>query len=131
RQIVVGRDWNARPNRLARPTPARVREHVVRLRALLIEKLTRDLDPEDGNLLTLSGGVDSSSLGALAAGVVGRKVWTLSILPAPKDLFDHEMSYIQPLARHFGFERQWSTLIPQETRLTLLHSAPRIVFQVI
>lgn len=131
RQIAIGRYWNPRPKRLARPTPAHIREHAERLRALLIDKLTRDLDPEDGNLLTLSGGVDSSSLGALAAGVVGRKVWTLSILPAPKDLFDREMSYIQPLASHFGFERQWSILIPQETRLTLLHSAPRIVFHVI
>ena len=131
REIAVGRYWNPRPNRLVRPTPARVREHVERLRALLIDKLTRDLDPEDGNLLTLSGGVDSSSLGALAAGVVGRKVWTLSILPAPKDLFEHEMSYIQPLASHFGFERKWSILIPKETRLQLLHSAPRVVFHVV
>ena len=47
---------------------------LVNAMTLLIEKLTRDLDPEDGNLLTLSGGVDSSSLAALAAGVVQRKV---------------------------------------------------------
>src|SRR5881628_730432 len=40
RQIAVGRYWNPRPNHLARPSPARGREHVERLRALLIEKLT-------------------------------------------------------------------------------------------
>ena len=77
----MGCYWNPRPQRIAYPTPARGREHAERLRSLLIAKLTRDLHPEDGNLLTLSGEVDSSSLGALAAGLVGRKVWTFSLLP--------------------------------------------------
>src|SRR5262249_40030446 len=131
RQINCGCYWNPRPKYFVRPTPARAREHAERLRALLIDKLTRDLDPEGGNLLTLSGGVDSSALGALAAGVVGRKVWTWSFLPAPEALFQHEMSYIAPLASRFRFERSWSVRVREHTRIELLHAAPRIVFHVI
>ena len=127
----VGRYWNPRPKRLPRPTPARVREHADRLRALLVDKLAHDLDPEGGNLLTLSGGVDSSALGALAAGTVGRNVWTWSLLPEPDDLFRHEMSYITPLANQFRFEQSWSIRMRANTRIDLLHTAPPIVFHVI
>jgi asparagine synthase (glutamine-hydrolysing) len=130
RPIATGRYWDPRPERLPRPTPARAREHADRLRVLLIDKLTRDLDSEGGNLLTLSGGVDSSSLGALAAGVVGRKVWTWSLLPEPEDRFQSQMSYIAPLARRFGFERTWTVRLGKETRLELLRAAPRVVFHV-
>lgn len=127
----LGRYWNPRPKRLTRPTPERIREHAERLRTILCEKLMRDLDPEDGNLLTLSGGVDSSSLGALAAGTLGRKVWTWSFLPDPQDLFEREMSFIAPLAGRFGFERQWGVRARERTRIDLLESAPRTVFHVI
>lgn len=82
RQMESGPYWHPRPNHIPYPTPVQAREHAERLRTLLIEKLTRDLDPEGGNLLTLSGGVDSSSLAALAAGTVGRPVWTWSLLPS-------------------------------------------------
>jgi asparagine synthetase B (glutamine-hydrolysing) len=131
REVEIGRYWNPRPKSLARPTPTRAREHAERLRSILIDKLVRDLDPEEGNLLTLSGGVDSASLGALASGVVGRKVWTLSFLPVPEELFEHEMSYIRPLASRYGFERNWSIRMHAETKTELLHAAPRIVFHVV
>lgn len=74
RPLQVGRYWHPRPQHVPWPTLARAREHTEPLRALLLAKLARDLDPTGGNLLTLSGGVDSSSLAALAAGTVGRPV---------------------------------------------------------
>ena len=131
RPIVTERYWDPRPERLTPPSPARLRDHAERLRRLLIDKLARDLDPDGGNLLTLSGGVDSSSLGALAGGVVGRKVWTWSLLPAPEDLFQHEMSYIAPLAERYGFERRWEVRLNAQTRIELLRSTPRVAFHVI
>lgn len=141
RQVVVSRYWNPRPKHVSRPTPALAREHAERLRALLIEKLTRDLDPDDGNLLTLSGGVDSSSLAALAAGVVGRKVWIWSLLPRREreDLVQHEMSYIEPLAKQYGFERRWSVFLHERLLLELwrAHSTssgqafPPVVFHIL
>jgi len=131
RPITWGRYWQPRPERLTPPTPARVQEHAERLRTLLIEKLERDLDPKGGNLLTLSGGVDSSSLAALAAGVVGRKVWTWSLLPSHEEAFRHEMSYIEPLARRYGFERRWEVFWYPGLYEDLLRQAPRIVFYVL
>lgn len=130
-RMQVGRYWNPRPKHIPYPTPSIAREHAERLRTLLIEKLTRDLDPEGGNLLTLSGGVDSSSLAALAAGTVGRKVWTWSLLPAREDLLQHEMSYIEPLAQRYGFERRWSVSYHERLIFELWRAAPPIVFHVL
>lgn len=132
-RMQVERYWHPRPKRLPYPTPALAREHAERLRTLLVEKLTRDLDPDDGNLLTLSGGVDSSSLAVLAAGVVGRKVWTWSLLPRRErdDLVQHEMSYIEPLAQQYGFERRWSVFYHERLIFDLWRAAPRIVFHVV
>ncbi len=132
-QLQVGRYWNPRPKQISYPTPARAREHAERLRSLLIAKLTRDLDPEDGNLLTLSGGVDSSSLAALAAGVVGRKVWTFSLLPRKErqDSVQHEMSFIEPLAQQYGFARRWEIHSHERLTLELFRAAPPIVFPVV
>ncbi len=132
-QLQVGRYWNPRPKRAVRPTPAQAREHAQRLRALLIAKLERDLDPEGGNLLTLSGGVDSSSLGALAAGVAGRQVWTWSVLPSKEnaEFLREAMSFIDPLAQQFGFARRWETHFHERLVLELYPAAPRIVFHVI
>jgi hypothetical protein len=77
--------------------------------------------------------VDSSSLAALAAGVVGRKVWTLSLLPRKErqDLLQHEMSFIEPLAQQYGFARRWQVHFHERLLLDLWRSAPRIVFHVI
>ncbi|MCR4318917.1 MAG: asparagine synthase-related protein [Candidatus Brocadiaceae bacterium] len=132
-RMLVGRYWNPRPKRIPYPTPALAREHAERLRTLLIEKLRRDLDPEDGNLLTLSGGVDSSSLAALAAGVVGRKVWTWSLLPRKErqDLVQHEMSFIEPLAQQYGFARRWEIHVHERLMFDLWQAAPPIVFHVV
>lgn len=124
--------WRPRVARLPKPTAGTVSEHARRLRTLLVEKLERDLDPEGGNLLTLSGGVDSSSLAALAAGVVGRPVWTWSLLPGPDDLFRREMSYIDPLVNRFGIERCWSVrLRDRAAPIDWLEDAPQVVFHVI
>ncbi len=132
-RMQVGRYWNPRPKQIPYPTPALARGHAERLRTLLIEKLRRDLDPEDGNLLTLSGGVDSSSLAALAAGVVGCKAWTFSVLPRKEreDAVQHEMSFIEPLAQQYGFERRWAVHWHERLLLDLWRSAPRIVFHVL
>lgn len=131
RPVRCRRYWHPRPVRIEAPTEPRRVEHAERLRALLIKKLARDLDPLGGNLLTLSGGVDSSSLAALAVGVLGRSVWTWSLVPESGELFEREMSYIRPLAKQFGFERTWMVPLREMTVIDLLHQAPRITFPVI
>ncbi|MDQ7029715.1 MAG: asparagine synthase-related protein [Ardenticatenia bacterium] len=77
--------------------------------------------------------MDSSSLAALAAGRLGKPVWTLSLLP-PRERaasLAHERSYIEPLAERYGFARRWElfhhpTLIPD-----IWPAAPRAAFHVL
>ena len=71
--------WSPRPDVGAEPESSP--EHPRELRRILIETLARDLDPEGRNLLMLSGGVDSSALGALAVGTVGRRLSSWSMIP--------------------------------------------------
>ena len=132
-RMQVGRYWNPRPKQISFPTPARAREHAERLRALLIAKLERDLDPDGGNLLTLSGGVDSSSLAALAGGVVGREMMLFSLIPRKErpDLVAHEMSFIEPLAQKYGFTRRWAVHWHERLVLELWSQAPQVVFHVL
>jgi asparagine synthetase B (glutamine-hydrolysing) len=132
-QLEVQCYWDPRPPRVVYPTRRRAREHAQRLRALLVAKLERDLDPEDGNLLTLSGGVDSTALAALAVGVVGRKVWSWSLLPSKENAHWHsrEMSFIEPLAQQYGVRRRWEVHYHERLLLELWPAAPRIVFHVL
>jgi asparagine synthetase B (glutamine-hydrolysing) len=131
RSITTNRYWDPRPRSLEPTTADRAVKHAQRLRALLLAQLARDLDPDGGNLLTLSGGVDSSSLASLAAGVLKRPLATWSLLPEPEELFQREMSYIGPLSRRLGIERTHVVRLRKETRLELLHAAPPVVFHVI
>jgi asparagine synthetase B (glutamine-hydrolysing) len=95
--------WDPRPAPGARLVPSP--EHPRRLRRLLMETLARDLDPRGGNLLFLSGGVDSTSLAALAAGTLGKPLASLSIVPPPAATTrPREMSFIDPVVERFGIE---------------------------
>jgi asparagine synthetase B (glutamine-hydrolysing) len=123
-----GRYWNPRQRRLGKP---RRREHAEELRRLLLECLSRDLDPAGGNLLAFSGGVDSSALGVLATETLGRPLSTVSLVPPPgHPRFEHEMSFIRPLASECGFDPSFLIYADLETRMRLFDTAPRAVFHV-
>jgi len=79
----------------------------------------------------LSGGVDSCSLAALAAGTVGRPLWTWSLLPSQAESLRHEMSYIEPLAQRYGFGRRWTVTYHERLIFDLWRAAPKIVFHVL
>ena len=76
------RYWDPRPAEGEEPQPSA--EHPRELRRILIETLERDLDPAGRNLVSLSGGVDSSSIAALAAGTLGLGLssWSLAAVRA-------------------------------------------------
>jgi asparagine synthase (glutamine-hydrolysing) len=120
--------WDPRPQseRELKANP----EHSERLRHLLVKSLDRDLDPAGNNLLTLSGGVDSSSLGSLAAGTLGRPVSTLSLVPAFPRGRARELEYIESLRTSFHFGREWTIVLDPNTKLDLLVKAPPVVFPV-
>jgi hypothetical protein len=87
------RYWQPRPATLPKPSAARIREHAEALRGMLIASLRANLDPGGANLLTLSGGVDSSSLAALT-GKLGIPTSTLTFLPEPDPLFEREKTHV-------------------------------------
>lgn len=121
--------WDPRPGPGARLETDP--ERPARLRELLLEGLERDLDPGGRNLLTLSGGVDSSSLAALAAGVLGRGLSCLTLIPPPGPERSHELSYIDPLVEQFGIEPPYRAELSADTRLRWFGSFPGRPFQVI
>ncbi len=94
--------WDPRPDE--GDVPMASAEHPIELRRLLIEVLERDLDPQGRNLISLSGGVDSSTLAALAAGVVGRKLSSISLIPPDGPDRTRELSYIEEIVTRFKID---------------------------
>ena len=97
RPVTLRRYWDPRPDELPLPTEESTREHAQDLRRLLLAHLSRHLDPGGANLLTLSGGMDSSSLAYLAAGTLGFGISTLTLITTDPVGQQHERSYIDPL----------------------------------
>lgn len=74
------RYWELSAFSPCRPTRRALAEHAERLRSLLLLELETGL-ADEGNLFTLSGGVDSSALAVLARRRFGRGISTLTFLP--------------------------------------------------
>jgi asparagine synthase (glutamine-hydrolysing) len=105
--VRLGRYWDPRPTRIPPFRVRHARETAVRLRELLLGHLERNLDAEGGNLLALSGGVDSSSLGAIAAGTLRKPVSTVTLLPPTEEDLRRELGFIGPLTESFGMKPSW------------------------
>lgn len=127
RRATFTRYWDPRPDRLERSSKADMLEHADALRALLVGHLDEELHPDDGNLLSLSGGVDSSSLAALAVGVVRRPIATLSFVPPGGPSLDHELSYITPLLDRLGVKQRFFEYATAETAERRFRNAPASV----
>lgn len=115
--------WDPRPDAL-RPEPGQQAEHARRLRDLLLAHLDANLDPNGENLVSLSGGVDSSSLAALAAGTLHRPMSSFSLLPQDAAQRRHEESFIVPLTERYGIHRRPSVTLTDQARIDLLAEAP-------
>jgi asparagine synthetase B (glutamine-hydrolysing) len=115
--------WDPRPHSLPWPTPELAEEHVSRLRQILVDHLTENLHPDGGNLLGLSGGVDSSSLAALAVATVGRPISTVSLVPPKEPARAHELGYIEPLLDELGVDRRWFRPLSMPHRIEYIRAA--------
>ena len=126
------RYFDPRPARWPAATPERRAEHVTRLGNLVFTALEEELDPTGGNLLTLSGGVDSSTLGALSAGKFGYPVATVSFVPplgAPEA--PSERRYVEGLAETVPFTRQVIVGTDLSTWLETMEMAPPVAFPLV
>ena len=111
-----------------RPRPAD--EHAERLRTALLGTLERETDPDGGNLLALSGGVDSAAVGALVAGELGRPLDTLTVLPEPAAARERDLGYIDALDAAVGLGSHRRESVGPERRMELL-SEPAVPFHVL
>jgi asparagine synthetase B (glutamine-hydrolysing) len=121
--------WDPRPDIGDEPEPNP--EHPRELRRILIETLSRDLDPTGGNLLLLSGGVDSSALGALAAGTIGRSLSSWSLIPPMEPEGTRERSYVDSLVSQFGIEPAYQIDFTEEAHRRWIAEAPGLPFQIL
>ena len=118
---------NARDGPSLAPPAHAVRTHAEQLRSLLLARLERDLDPAGGNLLGLSGGVDSSCLAALAVGPAAMPLMTFSFLPArhhPR--LAHSLRFVDSIADLVAPVRQWRIHLDEQGRLASHLRAPRL-----
>jgi asparagine synthetase B (glutamine-hydrolysing) len=123
----IRRYWDPADRTPARPTRATLADHAARLRAGLCRNLEAGLSESGRNLLTLSGGVDSSSLAALTARVIQRSFSTLTFVSDDPRAREWDLGFVRPLlaacAPHVTASHQRTLGV--EHRLALLTRAPR------
>lgn len=124
-RVSFGRHWDPRSDR----RPHVSTEHPDRLRALLLETLDRELATDGTNLVTLSGGVDSASVTALGAGVLGRATTSLTALSPFERLREVDLRYIGALAAEVPLKRGAEVVYDDELRLEALDE-PAVPFHV-
>lgn len=121
--------WSPFCSALPRPSARAAGLHRERFAALLERHLAEEIDPSGGNLLTLSGGVDSSALAAVIRRRVQRPLMTLSFVPpADHPARRRELGFISPLVGELGIEQSWLIDATQEVFSALLASAPAVPF---
>ncbi len=114
--------WDPRP---ATPDALERGPHLaLELRTALMRALDRGLADDRPNLLTLSGGVDSSALAALAGGL-DRPVHTLSLLPGAGPRRRHEERFVDLAAAAAHAERRYKVdLVVERSREIITGAGP-------
>jgi len=119
--------WDPRPERESDLIRGPERPRI--LRQLLLDNLERELDPDGDNLLSLSGGVDSTTLAALAVRITSRRVSTVSFVP-PEPEQKVQLHFIEALANEVELQRRWTIALSPAKQIQLLLSDHRILYHV-
>jgi asparagine synthetase B (glutamine-hydrolysing) len=92
------RYWEPRPAELPEPAEDVQAAHARTLREALLRSLDDGLSPTGANLLTLSGGVDSSSVAVLGRRCLERPLSTLTfVAPRASKARARQLSFVEPL----------------------------------
>jgi hypothetical protein len=134
---IVRPDGTARNLRYWFPVPAtlpkrqgRVPQDVAeQFREQVVGTLERETTPRAGNLLTLSGGVDSSAIAAIMRGVLNRPLATLSLVPPASASRQRELYYLDKIVEGFQAYPSFRFPLNGEARRGLLRMAPLIAHQ--
>lgn len=108
------------------PTRLSFLRHADEMRDTLLKGLNRSL-ATDGNVVTLSGGVDSSVLASLAVTALGRPINALTFLAPDREVMTRDARYVDHLLDSIGsgVTRRWEFRLTEEARMRLLGGAPR------
>ncbi|HVL80200.1 MAG TPA: asparagine synthase-related protein, partial [Actinomycetota bacterium] len=124
------RYWDPRPPSVSRPDPQTAAAHASQLRTCLITALERDLAPQ-GNVLSLSGGVDSSLLALIARRILGAHLGSLSVLPSVSSpSYEEEVARLRRLRDEEGIEPGYEFEGDLSARLRVLDEAPPVAYHV-
>ena len=124
--------WDPWPDAWVRPSRARREQHVARFREEVLASLRAGLDPAGGNLLTLSGGVDSTLLAAVIAGHLGLPLSALSLVPEGEGpIVEREWSYLAPIVEEFGISPHLTRPFSAACRLEMAGRGPEVAFPVL
>jgi asparagine synthetase B (glutamine-hydrolysing) len=123
--------WNPWPEELRWPSRAARASHVEGFREAVLTTLDREVAEEPVNLLTLSGGVDSSALAYLVGRHLRRPLAALSFVPpAEGPEAPLEASYLDPLVNDLAITRHVRHPLDGMRRMSFVPGTPSVVFPV-
>jgi asparagine synthase len=106
-QTAPKRYWQApRPVRRL-PSAEEGRATLARFRELLLHEIDRQIDPDRANMVSLSGGMDSSALCYILKRHLKARLWTVSVLVKAPSVRERELSYINQVLEECSVERSW------------------------
>lgn len=124
--------WDPWPEELPWPTQAGRADRVERFRHAVLTALDREVSTEPVNLLTLSGGVDSSALAYLVRRRLGRPLAGLSFVPPPEvPEAQVERSYLDPLVADLDITPHRRLPLDTTQRIALAADTPPVAFPVL
>lgn len=118
--------WSDSDFEVEAPDSRTLRQHAEEMREHLLANVERSLASE-GNVFTVSGGVDSSVLAAFAVNGLGRSISALTFMAPDRDVMTRDAIYVDGLLAELGarVERRWEFRLSEELRMQLLQGAPR------
>lgn len=123
---VTTRTWDPRPERL--DPEGSLERNAIEFREIVLERIRGDLDPDGANLLSLSGGIDSSSLAHLASEVLGLPFATASFVSSAEPQGSQNRAYLEAVCERVRPTVQFVDLISPQRRVSLAESAPASIF---
>ncbi len=129
--VRLERFWKPTFSRAGVASRRRRQDLATHLREVIIGHLDRELPSDEPALLTLSGGVDSSALGAIATRTLGRSVATYTSFTRHTRLAKHDERFHRSIAAYARFTGQWGAPRGVLTRIRLSRFAPKVAFPIL
>lgn len=131
-RIRVSRYWDAESVPVSRPTRRAFRAESERIRVTFVKRLA-GLLPESGNLLTVSGGVDSSIVAAVATRELGRNIHRLTYVHPSSAAARREARYVASVDQWAGdlLGRAWELRLSPTALVEQCRVAPAFLTPIV